>query len=87
MGFGNVLKTLREKAGLSQAALAEQSGLSLRNIQNWEQGRRVPRMQVLPQLARAMGVSVNALVTGLVSEKLGDEPSAKRPGPHKPKVK
>ena len=35
-----MLKEAREKAGLTQEGLAEKTGLSLRSIQNWEQGRR-----------------------------------------------
>jgi transcriptional regulator with XRE-family HTH domain len=65
-----MLKTLREEAGLTQEALAERSGLPLRSIQNWEQGHRVPRVDALPQLARAIGVPVDRLVTGIVEEKL-----------------
>lgn len=36
-------KTAREKSGLSQAAFAALLGVSLRTLQDWEQGRRKPR--------------------------------------------
>ena len=75
MGFGTVLKTLREKAGLSQAALADRVGLSVRNVQNWEQGHRTPRAQVLMLLAKAVGVSVEQLLAGIDQ----DETPAKAP--------
>lgn len=32
----------REKTGLSQARFAELLGVSVRTLQDWEQGRRVP---------------------------------------------
>ena len=83
MAFGTMLKAMREKAGLSQAALAERAGLSVRNIQNWEQGHRVPRAQVLLRLARAVGVPVEQLLSGLGSNEL---PPLKRPEP-KPREK
>ncbi|WP_420642622.1 helix-turn-helix domain-containing protein [Candidatus Leptofilum sp.] len=35
-------KDIRQKLGLSQAAFAGLMGVSLRTIQDWEQGRRVP---------------------------------------------
>jgi putative transcriptional regulator len=37
----DVAKT-REKTGLSQARFAELLGVSVRTLQDWEQGRRVP---------------------------------------------
>jgi len=33
---------IREKAGLSQAEFARLIGVSVRTLQEWEQGRRVP---------------------------------------------
>lgn len=62
MRFGQTLRRLRVAAGLSQAALAAKSGLSLRSIQNWEQGHRVPRVQTLLALAGTLGVSVDSLL-------------------------
>ena len=41
MNVPDVAKT-REKAGLSQARFAELLGVSVRTLQDWEQGRRVP---------------------------------------------
>ncbi len=34
--------SVREKAGLSQARFAELLGVSVRTLQDWEQGRRCP---------------------------------------------
>jgi putative transcriptional regulator len=34
--------TIREKTGLSQARFAQLLGVSVRTLQDWEQGRRVP---------------------------------------------
>jgi putative transcriptional regulator len=34
--------TTREKTGLSQARFAELLGVSVRTLQDWEQGRRAP---------------------------------------------
>jgi XRE family transcriptional regulator, fatty acid utilization regulator len=64
------LKTLRLKVGLSQNDLAEKSGVNVDNIQNAEQGRRVPRVEILLKLARALGVTVDEL--------LGDQPPRRR---------
>ena len=59
------LKTIRESRGLSQAALAQQSGVKLRSIQMYEQ--RVNNIgkaqgQTLYKLARTLGCSVEDLL-------------------------
>lgn len=36
------VKAIREKAGLSQSELANMMRVSVRTLQNWEQGRRRP---------------------------------------------
>lgn len=50
------MKELRTRAGLSQAALAKKSGLSLGSLRNWEQGRRAPSVAAVIVLAQAFGV-------------------------------
>ncbi len=69
MGFGQMIKRLREQAGLSQTALAKKAGLSVRSIQNWEQGHRVPRAQVVLTLARAIGVPVEQLLSEISQDR------------------
>ena len=64
MRFGETLQKLREQRGMSQSQLAEESGLPLRSIQNWEQKHREPRAQALLAMARALGVSVETLIVG-----------------------
>jgi putative transcriptional regulator len=58
--FGERLRQLREKAGLTQERLAEASGVNVWTIRNYEQGRREPNWRVAIQLARAIGVTVEA---------------------------
>ena len=36
------VKALRERTGLTQAEFSEMIGVSIRTLQNWEQGRREP---------------------------------------------
>jgi transcriptional regulator with XRE-family HTH domain len=61
---------------MTQAQLAERSGLPLRSVQNWEAGHRMPRPQALLALARVVGVTVEQLLT---------EPPAEGPPPEAPK--
>jgi transcriptional regulator with XRE-family HTH domain len=65
MGLGDKMQALRKESGLSQAALAEKAGLSLRSIQNWEQGHRLPNAKALLALARALKTPVELLITEL----------------------
>jgi transcriptional regulator with XRE-family HTH domain len=65
MRFPELLRKLREKAGLSQAGLAKKAGLSVRSIQNWEQGHRGPSTQGIIALSRGMGVPAEVLLAGL----------------------
>lgn len=53
---------LRKAAGLTQAELAHQLGEKQTNISFWERSDKPPRSGVLPKLARALGVRVEALL-------------------------
>lgn len=66
---GARLAELRKAAGLSQYELARQVGVPQPNIAYWEQSEKPPRSDVLPAMARALGVSVEALLTLDAKEK------------------
>ena len=74
---------MREKAGLSQSALAKRSGLPVRSIQNWEQGHRIPRGRAVLALAKALGVRPGQLLLAVAEQWLGEAEEAKpgKPGP------
>ena len=56
------LAALRRDAGLSQADLAQRIGTSASNVAFWELSGTPPRGEILPALARALGVSVDELL-------------------------
>ena len=58
--FGEVLQELRERAGLTQLALAEKAGVSQRGISHLEQGLRSPNWDTVLALCAALGVSCEA---------------------------
>jgi transcriptional regulator with XRE-family HTH domain len=58
--FAEILKQLRERAGLTQAALALKAGLSLGIVRDYEQGRKEPALRSAFKLADALGVSCEA---------------------------
>ena len=80
MGIGKKLQALREAAGLSQTALAQRAGVSIDSLRNWEQDRVLPRIDAATKLARAMGVSLDALaVDGDEAKPAVAKPAGKRP--------
>lgn len=58
------LRQLRNKAGLSQTALAEQLGVGWRSISFLENGQRGPALQTLVRYAAFFDLSLDELVWG-----------------------
>lgn len=68
------LVALRKAAGLSQAELAKLVRVSPKSIGYWETSSVPPRSDILPLLAKALGVRVEDI--------LGEQPvEPRRPGP------
>jgi predicted ATPase/transcriptional regulator with XRE-family HTH domain len=59
--FGKVLREYRQAAGLTQEALAEMSGVSIRGIQDLERGGSRPQKGTIQRLADALKLSAEAL--------------------------
>lgn len=62
---GQRLRSLREQADLTQAALAARTGVSSNTISRVEAGLRLPQAGTIKRLAQGLGVPPDALVTGL----------------------
>ena len=61
-GFGRRLATMRKQAGITQTALAAEIGVSQRMMNYYEGPTAHPPAALLPAIARALGVSVDALL-------------------------
>jgi transcriptional regulator with XRE-family HTH domain len=74
------LKELRVAAGMSQQSLAVAAGLSVSLVSQIEQGARSdPRISTTAALARALGVTLDDLVSeGVFSTHSADTTSSKR---------
>ena len=57
--FGTLLKEYRLRAGLTQEALAEQSKVSVRNIQNLERGENHPLRDTAQRLGSALNLTAD----------------------------
>lgn len=62
MDFSERLRTLRDRAGLTQAEIADKLGLTSRAVGAWESGRARPRLDKMSQLADLFGVTVSDLM-------------------------
>ena len=64
MTLGNRIAALRKAAGLSQEALAAKLGVSRQAIGKWEADASLPGLDNLHQLAKELGVTIDALLAG-----------------------
>ncbi len=71
---GARLAALRRAAGLTQVELAQLVGESQQNIAFWEQSEKPPRSDVLPKLAKVLGIKIEQILEG-------ELPQTRRAGP------
>jgi transcriptional regulator with XRE-family HTH domain len=63
--FGQRIRELREKRGLSQEGFAEKVGLDRTYISGIERGVRNPTLLTVQRLADGLGISIEKLMKGL----------------------
>lgn len=59
--MGGRLRRFRDKASMSQADLARAAGVPIGTIRNWEQDRRIPRLDTAYAIATALHISLDEL--------------------------
>lgn len=62
MTTGNRIRTLRRKAGITQAELAQKLGIPYQSIGQWERGLRSPKYETLKKIAKALEVDIYDLL-------------------------
>ncbi|MGN6372153.1 MAG: helix-turn-helix domain-containing protein [Solirubrobacteraceae bacterium] len=75
--LGRAIRALRDRAGITQKALAERAGTSEAYVSNIEGGRRDARWSTLVRLLRALGADLNQLADA-VTHAAKQEQRAKR---------
>ena len=60
--YGKHLSGMRVAAGLSQQQVAELVGVRQSTVATWERSPRPPKGDVLPALAKALGVEIQNLI-------------------------
>jgi DNA-binding XRE family transcriptional regulator len=66
--LGARIRTVRERANLSQLELSRRSGIAQESLSRIETGRRDPRLGTLRRLSGGMGLSLEQFL-----ERLGDD--------------
>ncbi len=66
---GAVIRSQRQKNGMTQLELAEKLCVSDKTVSKWECGSGAPDISLLPALARALDVDVKALLYGELQER------------------
>ena len=61
MNLGNNIKKYRKEAGLTQRELAEILDVAVGTIQQYELGKRQPRLEMINRIAGALGIGVRRL--------------------------
>jgi len=62
MILGQRIKFFREQIGLTQLQLAEKARISSKAVGRYENGNRVPSVEIAQRIAEALGISVNELL-------------------------
>ena len=63
MEFGDRLRKMRVEHNLSQIELATKIGVSVRTLYNYETSGRIPKIDVITNIAHIFGVTVDSLVS------------------------
>lgn len=56
--FGKILQNERKKRGISQAKLAEMTGLTIRAISYWENGKRKMTLENADKVFKALNTKI-----------------------------
>lgn len=62
--LGELLRSLRQEKGLTQAQVAKMVGVSSQHYSRIERGEYTPSLQTFLQLATVLGIDISALDTG-----------------------
>lgn len=64
MEFGERIKQLRQKDGLSQEAFAQKLHVTRQAVSNWENNHNLPDLAMLIEIAQTCHVSLDSLILG-----------------------
>lgn len=62
--IGGFIQDRRRNLGLTQAEVGERLGVTAQSVSNWERGETLPDVALLPDVARVLHCSVDAILSG-----------------------
>lgn len=62
--IGNLIKSQRKRADLTQNELADRIGVSKKAVSKWEQGRGIPDISLLYQLSKVLDMDIESILAG-----------------------
>lgn len=62
--IGSFIAACRKAKGMTQAAMAEQLGITDRAVSKWETGKSLPDASIMLEVCELLEISVNELLTG-----------------------
>ena len=62
MKINEKIAALRKQKGITQGELAQELGVTNQSVSKWESGQCCPDIQLLPDMARYFGVSIDELM-------------------------
>ena len=78
MTFGEKLQSLRQKAGLSQDALAEKLHVSRQAVSRWERDETMPETEKVVLIADLFGVTTDYLLRKETTKKQAARPAGEQ---------
>lgn len=79
--IGDNISYIRKKRGFTQIDFADALGVTQSAVSHWETGRAVPDTRQIFNIAKLLGVSVDALSSSQTEGKPADEPEQPQPAP------
>jgi len=62
--MGSFLAELRKEQKLTQAELGEKLGVTNKTVSRWETGTYMPPVEILEELSRLYGLTINEILSG-----------------------
>ncbi len=67
--IGKLIKEIRKKNNLTQAAFAEKYGVTYQAVSKWENGKNIPDVALLKKMSRDFNIDMNDILDGNFNQK------------------